>query len=137
MGNIQENPGNDAATHVNLLQEINVKPITVTNSITQLPIVSNTLNGNENLEPSEPEKDEIRYSENTVPAEADDNSDQDCSKPATANIGVESQEKTKKRKKKSKSKRGMVKCRTDRNLGEADINDGSEGNADGLRGVLC
>lgn len=134
MGNIQENFGNDAATPVNVLQEINGNPTTVTNGISQLPIVSNIVNGNENLGPNEPEKDEIRYSENTVPAEADDNSDQDY---ATANIGVEPQEKTKKRKKKSKSKRGMVTCRTDRDWGEADINHASEGKADGLRGILC
>lgn len=133
----QEDRGNNAARHVNALQEINVNPMTPTTGISQLPIGSNIPNGDENLDPGEPEKDGIRYSENTVPAEADDNSDQDDSKPAAANIGVELQENKKKRKKKSKSKRGMVTCSTARGSCGADLNHRSEGQADGIRGVLC
>lgn len=103
----RQHAGDDAAKHGNALQEINPNP-TQMNDNSKLSKASDTHNDNENSQPIEPVEDGIKYSENVVPADEDENSDQENLKPTSAEIGVELQEKKKKRKKKSKSKRGLV-----------------------------
>jgi hypothetical protein len=95
------------ATQENGLEEVNANGAPVINAVPQQAKAEDDPDGNENPEPNELEGDGIRYSENIVPADEDENSDQDDSKPLAANIGLEHQQK-KKRKKKSKSKRGLV-----------------------------
>lgn len=103
----QQHSENDAAKHGNALHEINTNPTHTINGISPLPKASETRNDNENVQPIGAEEDGLKYSEHIVPAEEDENSDQENLKPSAADIGLELQKK-KKRKKKSKSKRGLV-----------------------------
>lgn len=132
----QQHAGDDAAKHGNVLQANNSDPTPV-NEISQLLKTSEIRDDKENSQPIAPEDDGIKYSENVVPAEEDENSDQENLKPTSADIGVELQEKKKKRKKKSKSKRGLVTFRIAPNRYWANVNHGAEGEADRFRGVLC
>lgn len=132
----QQHAGNDAAKHGNALQEINTNQAQIINGISHLPKALEAHNDNENLEPMGPKGDGIKYSENIVPAEEDED-DQENLKPAAANIDMELQETKKKRKKKSKSKRGLVTLRMALDRCNANFNHGAEGKADRLRGVLC
>lgn len=132
----QQNAGGDAAKHENALQEINAHPTQI-NDISQLPKALETREDHKNSQSTGPDEDGIRYSENVVPAEEDENSDQENLKPTAAEVGVELQEKKKKRKKKSKSKRGLVTLKIARGKYWADVGRGAEGKADRFRGVLC
>ena len=133
----QQTAENAPAQHGNALQEINTNPTHFINGRSQLPKALETHTDNENLEPTAPEEDGIKYSENMIPADQDENSDQENLNPAAADIDVELQEKKKKRKKKSKSKRGLVKLPMAAHRCKADFSDGAEGKANGFRGVLC
>lgn len=117
---------NDAGHHANALQEINTNQTQIVNGATQPPEPSEIPANDENVMPTEPEEDGIKYSENIVPAEQDDNSDQETLKPTAADIGVDIQEKKKKNKKKSKSKRGLVIFRTALHRYKANLNHGAE-----------
>lgn len=128
----QQHAGNEAAKLGNALQEINANPTPIINEISQLPKASETPNGDENIEPMGPEEDGIKYSENIIPAEEDENSDHENPKPTSANVGVGLQEKKKRKKKKSKSKRGLVTSRIALHRCDTDLNHDVEGKADRL-----
>ena len=132
----EQHAEDDAAKHGNVLQENNSNPIPV-NEISQLLGASEIRDDKENSRPIGPEDDGIKYSEDVVPAEEDENSDQEKLKPTSADIGVELQERKKKRKKKSKSKRGLVTFNIATDRYWANVNHGAEGKADRFRGVLC
>lgn len=132
----QQHAGDDAAKHGNALQEISVNPAQV-NEISELSMAPETRNDNENSQRIVPEGDGIKYSEDIVPVEEDENSDQENLKPTSTEVGVELQETKKKRKKKSKSKRGLVTFEMVPGKDGANIDCGTEGKANWLRGVLC
>ena len=130
----QQHAADEAAKHGNALQEINANPTPI-NEISEPSQALDTHNDDENSQPIGPDEDGIKYSENVVPADEDENSDQENLKPTLAEVGVELQEK-KKRKKKSKSKRGLVTSEMVLDKYWANVDRDAIGKADGLRGVL-
>ena len=134
----KEHARNDTTAHSNALQEINANPTPTVSEIPQLAKTPDTQTGNENLEPTEPKENGIKYSENIVPAqEEDDISDHADSKPARANVDIDFQGVKKKKKKKSKSKRGLVSLeQLSPGMIWTGLN-GDEGQANRLRGILC